>query len=208
MVLLGVGACTIGVSATYFKGTFALSWAVEDLGFNRTNFLSIVTIALVVQLIVQPFGAVLASRIDLRRAVIWMLVPELVAMPVMFLLIGTKSYALAVVGMAVATIPHSMYYAALAGILAQSFPANVRYTAISLCYQFSSMFFAGTAPMIGQFLLNATGSIVAVIALAFVHVVLTLVCGLLLLARAGEQAPAEEPAAMDPARIGHPSLTT
>ncbi|MBB5918222.1 MFS family permease [Nocardia transvalensis] len=185
MVLLGMGACTIGVSATYFKGTFALSWAVKDLGFDRTSFLSIVTIALVVQLIVQPLGAVLASRIDLRRAVLWMLIPELAAMPLMFLLIGTKSYALSAVGMAVATIPHSMYYAALAGILAQSFPANVRYTAISLCYQLSSMLFAGTAPMIGQFLLAATGSILAVIALAVAHVLLTMVCGLMLLSRAG-----------------------
>ena len=73
----------------------------------------------------------------------------------------------AVLGMALATIPHSMYYAALAGILAKSFPPNIRYTGISLSYQLSSTVFAGTAPMMGQYLFNVTGSIMAVIVLGF-----------------------------------------
>src|SRR6478672_11771100 len=85
MVLLGAGACTIAVSATYFKGTFALAWAVTERGFDRRFFPSIVTIALVVQLIFQPFGAVIASKVDLKRAAVVLLVPELIAMPVMFL---------------------------------------------------------------------------------------------------------------------------
>ena len=85
--------------------------------------------------------------------------------------------------MALTTIPHSMYYAALAGILAQSFPPQVRYTGISLSYQLCTTVFAGTAPMFGQFLLNTTGSIISVIALALVHVAITLICVLRLLSR-------------------------
>ncbi|MCC3295822.1 MHS family MFS transporter [Arthrobacter sp. zg-Y411] len=183
IVVLGIGACIIAVSATYFKGTFALAWAVDSGLFDRSTFLTIVTIALVVQFCVQPFGAVIASKMDLRKAVLLLLVPELVFMPLMFIMIGTGNYLLAVVGMAVATIPHSMYYAALAGILAKSFPPNIRYTGISLSYQLSSTLFAGTAPMMGQYLLNVSGSILAVVALALVHVGLTIGCVLGLLAR-------------------------
>ncbi|MEK0153847.1 MFS transporter [Arthrobacter oryzae] len=183
IVALGIGACVIAVSATYFKGTFALAWAVEEGLFTRQNFLSIVTISLVVQFLVQPFGAVLASKLTLRKAVLLMLLPELLVLPMMFMMIGTGDYMLAVVGMALATIPHSMYYAALAGILAKSFPPNIRYTGISLSYQLSSTLFAGTAPMMGQFLFNATGSIMAVIVLAVVHVVITVVSVLGLLSR-------------------------
>ena len=183
IVALGIGACVIGVSATYFKGTFALAWAVDEGLFSRTSFLSIVTISLVVQFIVQPFGAVIASKLTLRKAVLLMLVPELLVLPLMFMLIGTGDYTLAVIGMAVATIPHSMYYAAMAGILAKSFPPNIRYTGISLSYQLSSTVFAGTAPMMGQYLLNATGSILAVIVLAVVHVAITIASVLGLLSR-------------------------
>ncbi|CAM03281.1 MFS transporter [Saccharopolyspora erythraea NRRL 2338] len=184
IIALGVGACTIAVSATYFKSTFALSWAVSDLGFQRSTFLTVILVAGIAQLIFQPLGAVLATRWDLRRAVTVLLVPELVLMPAMFWLISTGSLGLSMLGMAVATLPHAMYYAALAGILARSFPAHVRYTGISLCYQLCTTLFAGTAPMLGQYLMNVTGSIVSVVFLAVAHVLLTLFCVLALLRRA------------------------
>jgi MFS family permease len=197
LILLGIGACTIGLSATYFKSTFALSWATSDLGFDRSSFLTVILVANVLQIIVQPFGAVIATKMkSLSRAVCVMLLPELVLMPVMFLLIGTRSYPLAVLGVAIATIPHCLYYAALAGMLASRFPAHVRYTGISLCYQLCGTLLGGTTPIIGQYLLNRTGSIVAVLIYAALQVVLTLGCMLLLLKRPSH----DERSAPDPAR--------
>jgi hypothetical protein len=173
----------ISLSATYFKTTFALSWAVTSIGFDRTQFLGVITFAIVVQLFVQPFGAVLATRMELKKAVLWMLVPELLALPLMFSLIATGSTRLAMLGMALASIPHSLYYAAMAGILARSFPVQIRYTGISLAYQICGMVFAGTTPILGQYLLGATGTIWSVVALGLSHVVITLVCALMLITR-------------------------
>ncbi|WP_370182261.1 MFS transporter [Rhodococcus wratislaviensis] len=182
-LVLGVGAVVAGVAITYVKTTFALAWATADLGFDRGDFLLVITIALVAQVLVQPFGAVLATKIDPSRAVRWMLLPELVLLPVMFLLVQTGSVPLAMLGMVLATAPHAMYYAALAGILAQVFPTNVRYTGISLSYQLSTAIFAGTAPMLCQFLLTHTDSIWPVVALGLSYVVLSLACMTLLLRR-------------------------
>ena len=67
LVLLGAGALPLA-QVTYFKNTFALSWATSELGYDRGAFLGAIAIALVVQFIVQPFGAVLVSRIDMRKA--------------------------------------------------------------------------------------------------------------------------------------------
>ncbi|MDJ0114357.1 MFS transporter, partial [Rhodococcus erythropolis] len=86
------------------------------------------------------------------------LLPEIVLLPLMFVLVQTGSVPLAILGMVLATAPHAMYYAALAGILAQVFPTNVRYTGISLSYQLSTAVFAGTAPMVSQYLLTRTNS--------------------------------------------------
>ncbi|MET8326517.1 hypothetical protein [Streptomyces sp. NPDC005181] len=177
LIVLGIGACTIGLSATYFKSTFALSWATSSLDFDRSSFLTIILVANITQVVVQPFGALVATRMkSWSRAVTVMLLPELVLMPLMFILIGTENYGLAMVGVAVATIPHCLYYAALAGMLASRFPARLRYTGISLCYQLCGTLLGGTTPIIGQFLLNRTGSITAVIAYAALQVVLTLGC--------------------------------
>jgi MFS family permease len=184
LIALGIGACTIGLSATYFKSTFALSWATTELGFDRSSFLTIILVANITQVLVQPFGAVIVTRMkSWTRAVTFMLVPELVLMPLMFVLIATENYGVAMAGVVIATIPHCLYYAALAGMLASRFPAHVRYTGISLCYQLCGTLLGGTTPIIGQFLLGSTGSIAAVIAYAVFQVVLTLGCMLLLLRR-------------------------
>ncbi|MFJ8751794.1 MFS transporter [Streptomyces sp. NPDC102441] len=196
LIVLGIGACTIGLSATYFKSTFALSWATTSLDFDRSSFLTIILVANVTQIIVQPFGALIATRMkSWSRAVTVMLLPELILMPVMFVLISTGNYGLAMLGVAVATIPHCLYYAALAGMLASRFPAHLRYTGISLCYQLCGTLLGGTTPIIGQFLLNRTGSITAVIAYAVFQVVLTLGCMLLLLKRPNHDEQAAEPVA-------------
>ncbi|MET7367441.1 MFS transporter [Streptomyces sp. NPDC005566] len=196
LIVLGIGACTIGLSATYFKSTFALSWATTSLDFDRSSFLTIILVANITQIIVQPFGAVLATRMkSWSRAVTVMLLPELILMPLMFILISTENYGLAMLGVAVATIPHCLYYAALAGMLASRFPAHLRYTGISLCYQLCGTLLGGTTPIIGQFLLNRTGSITAVIAYAVLQVALTLGCMLLLLKRPNHDEQAAEPVA-------------
>ncbi|MCX5143712.1 MULTISPECIES: MFS transporter [unclassified Streptomyces] len=196
LIVLGIGACTIGLSATYFKSTFALSWATSALSFDRSSFLTIILVANITQIVVQPFGALIATRMkSWSRAVTVMLLPELILMPAMFLLIRTENYGLAMVGVAVATIPHCLYYAALAGMLASRFPAHLRYTGISLCYQLCGTLLGGTTPIIGQFLLNRTGSITAVIAYAIFQVVLTLGCMLLLLRRPDHDEQAAGPVA-------------
>lgn len=89
--------------------------------------------------------------------------------------------------MALASIPHSLYYAAMAGALAKAFPAQVRYTGLSLSYQICGMVSAGTTPILGQFLLGATGSILSVVVLGIVHVIITLVCALMLVSRMHSQ---------------------
>lgn len=183
VVALGVGAVTAGVAVTYIKTTFALSWATTDLDFERSDFLTVISIALVVQVVTQPFGAVLASRMTLKKAILIMLLPELVLLPLMFVMIGTGSTAMAIIGMSLATVPHAMYYSAIAGILSEVFPAEIRYTGVSVSYQLCTTIFAGTAPMVAQFLLTSTGQVSSVIALGLGYVVLSLVCVIALIAR-------------------------
>ncbi|WP_405485432.1 hypothetical protein [Streptomyces sp. NBC_00009] len=103
-------------------------------------------------------------------------------------------------GMGLATFPHAMYYAALAGILARVFPVEVRYTGMSLSYQLCTTLFAGTAPIVSQYLLNATGSIWPVVALGLGYTLVTLVGVLPLLART---AAAPEPAAVTTRTASH-----
>jgi MFS family permease len=193
LVALGACACIAGVALTYVKSTFVLSWATEGDTplFDRSTFLTIVALALAVQVVGQPFGALLGSRIDLKRAVFWMLLPEIVFLPLLFALVHTGSFWWATTGMALATLPHAMYYAVMAGVLSSAFPTEVRYTGISLSYQLCATLFSGTAPFLCQLLLTTTGSIWSVVGLGVLYVVITLAAVVPLLRRiaAAEQDP-------------------
>lgn len=94
IVLLGAGVLPI-IHVTYFKSTFALSWATKTLGYSQGTFLSIIVVALVVQFLSQPLGALLTSRIDMRKAACLMVLPEFILMPAMFFAVETKVYWIA-----------------------------------------------------------------------------------------------------------------
>jgi hypothetical protein len=173
---------------TYLKSNFALSWATKELGYSQGTFLGIIAIALVVQFLTQPLGAVMVSRMDMRRAIWLMILPEFLLMPVMFFAIQTKVVWIALLGMCLATIPHSMFYGAIGGILARVFPTRIRYTGLSLAYQLCSLVVGGGTPVFAQWVLNATGSIVGVAVSSALYAVLSLACTLVLLNRTGYRA--------------------
>lgn len=183
MVLWGVGASVLATTVTYFKATLALSWATDAGLFTRQGFLAMVTAALVVQFCVQPLGALLVHRAkergSVRRTVAAMLIPEIVLLPLMFVLISTGNPVLALAGIFAVTVPHALYFSALAGLLSESFPPEVRYTGISLSYQVASSVFSGSAPLIGSAMLTMTsGHIWPVAVMASSFAVLTLVSAL------------------------------
>ncbi|OLL97034.1 permease of the major facilitator superfamily [Pseudonocardia sp. Ae406_Ps2] len=198
LVVVSVGACALVAAAAYFKNTFALSWAVNDLGFDRQVFLNVVLISSTVQFFTQPIGAFMATWWNPRTVVTALLLIELPLFPVMFWLISTGSFGLAALGMALATLPHTMYYAILAGMLAEAFPARMRYTAISLSYALAGTLFGGTAPLVGQSLLAATGSIAPVVGYSLVIVLVSLAAARYVLARG----PVPDDERLDPAVTG------
>jgi len=184
LIALGVGASAIGATALHFKSTFALEWATSELGFAKSAFLTVTTISGIVQFIVQPFGALIGARWNPRTALKVFLTAELILFPIMFLMIGTGSLPLAIIGMSVATMPHALYYAMLAGVLAEAFPTRIRYTSISLSYQLCATIFAGTAPFVGQSLMElAGGQVWPVVAYSALLVSLSLYCTLALMRR-------------------------
>ncbi|WP_353144576.1 MFS transporter, partial [Paracoccus sp. (in: a-proteobacteria)] len=187
MILLGAGTLPI-IYVTYIKTSFALSWATKSLGYDSTTFLSLISVAVIVQCITQPFGAVLMNRVDMRKAVLLITVPEFFLVPLMFYGIYSMNYWFAMFTMALATIPHGMYYGAIAGILARAFPARVRYSGLSLANQLGALTVGGGTPVLLQFLLNKTGSIVPVAIVSGGYALVSLICVLFVLKRTGTNA--------------------
>lgn len=84
-----------------------------------------------------------------------------------------------------------MLYGAIAGLLARAFPANIRYTGLSLAYQayqLCSLVVGGGTPVLAQWILNSTGGITWVAITGGIYAVVSLSCTLALLKRTGYDA--------------------
>lgn len=188
LILLGAGALPL-IQVTYLKTTFATAWATDtshSWAYSSSTFLAVVTLALVVQFIVQPFGAIILDRVkDMRKAIFWIILPEFVLMPLMFFAIELGHPGIALAAMAAATVPHSLFYAGIGGIIARAFPTRVRYTGISLAYQLCSMTVGGGTAAAAQWMYTSSGSIVPVVILSAGYALVSLVCTLILLNKTG-----------------------
>ena len=75
----------------------------------------------------------------------------------------------------------TMVYGPIAAYLVEAFPAKIRYTALSLPYHIGNGVFGGLLPLIGLYVISATGNIYAVLYYPIVVAGITFVVGSLLL---------------------------
>lgn len=152
-IFLGMGASVIGIAAAYFNNTFVLSWATTDLGVNRQDMLNILLIIAILQFILQPVAALLAGRVGVANVMAWGLGLGVVMVTPMFMLVSTGQPLLIGIGLSLSLLGTVMYYAMLSSFLASVFPANVRYTGVSVAYQLCSSIIGGSTPLIAQWVL-------------------------------------------------------
>ncbi|MEU6605815.1 MFS transporter [Streptomyces shenzhenensis] len=187
VLVLALTASAIAMAGNFLITTFTLSWATTQEYFDRSTYLSILMIVLLVQLMVQPLTAIRSTRWRMTRAIPFILLPQIVLLPLMFTLVSTGNFLLATLGLVGATIPHAMYYAVFAGMLSQVFPVQIRYTGISLAYQTGTALFAGTTPMLCQYFYSRTGSVVPVIVLGIAYTLLSVGSAIAMLRRFSER---------------------
>ncbi|MFJ3186969.1 MFS transporter [Streptomyces halstedii] len=147
-VLLGTGAMIVTLTGFYLSTTFLTSYGTKHLGFSANNLLVGAMLVSVVQIVALPLAAILADRRG-RQPVILVgaLVTAALSVP-LFALADTGSVLLLWAGMALFNIGRSLVYGPLPAFASALFPAEVRFTGISLCYQLAGILGGGIAPLV------------------------------------------------------------
>jgi MFS family permease len=164
---------------SYIVLTWALSYGTTQLGYAQTPLLWIGIVCCVLQIVMIPLLARVADR--------WGLVPMgvlggvLMAVTgvVFFLLFNTGQIWLAALGTILAHASTSFAWAVVPPLLARTFPSRLRYSGVSMAYQFGAIVGGGIAPLIATSLLASTGSSTPVAIYIVVASVVMAVCTLL-----------------------------
>ncbi|CDN57635.1 Putative transporter protein (plasmid) [Neorhizobium galegae bv. officinalis bv. officinalis str. HAMBI 1141] len=152
-IILAMGANTFGIASVYFYSTFMIAYATQYVGIPRSTILDALFWAAVVQLLSQPIGARIAEKFGKERLFLQLCLTVAMLTPYpLFLLVGTGNFWLLLLGLVVNTFAGAFFYAVIAGYISKIFPTRVRYSAISIAYQFCGAAAGGLTPVLGTVL--------------------------------------------------------
>ncbi|WP_312518754.1 MFS transporter [Massilia sp.] len=136
----------------YLMTVFALSWGTAQLGFTRQQFLLLQLFAVIFFALTIPPSALLADSKGRRTAM--MLVSGAIALFGLLYgpFFGSGGWVAVTFFMVLGMCLVGFTYGPLGTLLAELFPAEVRYTGASLTFNFASILGASLAPYIAMWL--------------------------------------------------------
>ena len=156
-VLVVIGAKVIETSTFFLFATFSISYLV-GLGFKRVDALNMVLVAAVVAVPMMLLFGGLSDRIGRKTVFLVGTVVMMAYVPVFFWLLSLGSPLIATVAIVLGfSVIWSTYGSVLGTFFAESFPADVRYTGVSLGYQVGAALVGGPMPLIATALLAQYG---------------------------------------------------
>ncbi len=159
-ILLGVGARWVDGVFFNVLAVFVITYLVQYIHVDRTSALVVVMIA---ALLMCPFIAFFGHMADkYGRGKVYGICAVLCGISIFpsFWLMQNSNGNLFMIAIAI-IIPLSIFYAGIFGpeaaVFADLFPADVRYTGISICYQFPGFLVAGIVPGLCTYFMGITG---------------------------------------------------
>jgi MHS family proline/betaine transporter-like MFS transporter len=146
-------------SGYYVLFTFMPTFMSGTLHFSKVQGLLVTATSLVAISIAIPYMGRLSDRLGRKKVIAAAAIAMAIAGIPCYLLIGTGSVPLAILGACVLAVIFAGHTAVIHILLVELFPTRVRYSAYGLGYNVSSALFGGTAPLLMTYLIAKTGNV-------------------------------------------------
>ena len=142
----------------YLLSAYFITFTERTLGRSKEEALMLNTFNMVILLFLAPFSAWLSDRIGRRKVLgVTALAFVLFTYPI-FSLMFQPGFAAIAWAQALFAVIVGFYIGPVPALLVEMFPTRVRYTGMSLSYNICAAIFGGTAPMVCDWLIGATGN--------------------------------------------------
>jgi MFS family permease len=142
----------------YIFAAFVFTYGIKVSGASRDQLLSALLVASALSVVTIPLSGFLSDRIGRKRMYLIGAVATGVFAFVYFAMMNTGATGLVFLAIVLSFVPHDMMYGPQAALIAECFPARLRYSGASLGYHLSSVIAGGPAPLIATALFAAFGS--------------------------------------------------
>ncbi|MEO1543463.1 MAG: MFS transporter [Pseudomonadota bacterium] len=154
---IGSGIAILIAVNFYMTFIYLTTYMVSVSGLEKTVSLEINTISMVVVLVMAVVGGWLADRFGAHRVLIACAVALIALAYPLLWMIDHPNFAMALSGQIGLALVIGPYNGVFAYYIGQLFPANIRMSGFSVCYNVSFAIFGGTAPMVAQVLVSDVG---------------------------------------------------
>ncbi|MGI4951177.1 MAG: MFS transporter [Janthinobacterium lividum] len=186
VTLLLIGAQAAENASFYVFAVYTLVYLTGVLHLPRATALNALMIASVACLVMQPVFGALSDRIGRKRVYAGGMVFIGLFIVPYFLLIGTGSPALITLALTLGLVlGQSTTQSTQTSLFAEQYEAPIRYSGVSVAYQFATVVWSGPTPIIAAALFAWSGSWVPLAAYIIVAAVLSVLCILPLREAAG-----------------------
>lgn len=156
-VAAGIAASMLGIGGFYIVTTLVISYATTSLGVPRGEVINATLIAAVGQFFALLLCGRLVERFGASRmTVIGSIAVALAAVPV-FALVSTGNPVMITLAICLGTMTIDIVYAGTGTLLSEMFRPELRYTGVSVSFQFAGAI-GGFMPMIATAMLAASGT--------------------------------------------------
>jgi MFS transporter, MHS family, proline/betaine transporter len=182
--LLAFGLTLHNTVAYYIALIYIPNWFVAEAKLARGTALTISTVSLLTFVVLIPFAGALSDRVGRRPVLIASCLGYIALTYPLFLMASSGTLVWCWVMQLTLVMFLSLYAGAGPATYAEIFPTRVRYTALSIGYNFAVAVFGGFAPYIATLLIDVSGFKLAPTA----YVIAAAVVSLAILLRARETA--------------------
>lgn len=146
-------------SGYYVLFSYMPTFMNTELDFSKVQGLLVTATSLVAISIAIPYMGSLSDRIGRKKVLAGAAVAMAIAGVPCYLLIGTGSVPLAILGACIMAVIFAGHTGVIHVMLVELFPTRVRYSAYGLGYNVSAALFGGTAPLLMTYLIDKTGNV-------------------------------------------------
>lgn len=142
--------------------TFMINYSINNFDISSGYMVNVNTLAGIIMCINIPLFGYLSDKVGIKRMYLVGVITTLLwAFPYIGLM-STGMPVLILVATILSMFPHNIQAGAQPALIAQAFPARLRYSGASIGSQIPAIFAGGIAPLICTYLVQTTGTIYAI----------------------------------------------